>query len=266
LAELPTDHTDLGAYALGALEPPEQARFEEHLAGCAECQAELSEFRGLAVLVERAAPSFRMPADLEAKTLAAVARAAEEDARAAGTAGAAGAVARDEPVEHEPVARREHAAEPRRRRLFTLPRLGFAFAGAAAIAAALFIGTRLGSEEIPGEFELRAALSSPKGGRTLATATISDIGIGRRISFRTDELAILPKGEFYELWFVGPGDTPEDLNRISAGTFHPDEQGRTYVELKAAVDPKKYPTLEVTAEPGDGNPLPSREIVLRTSG
>lgn len=262
VAELPTDHTDLGAYALGALEPPEQARFEEHLGGCAECQVELSKFRSLDGLVAHAAPPFGMPADLEAKTLAAVAHATAAEA----AAGADGALPAGEPLAPEPAARRERAAEPRRRRLFTLPRLGLAFAGVAAIAAALFVGTRLGNEELAGEFELRAALSAPNGTRTLATATISDIGIGRRVSFRTDELPILPKKEFYELWFVGPGDAPGDLNRISAGTFHPDEQGRTYVELKAAVDPKSYPTLEVTAEPGDGDPLPSGKVVLRTSG
>jgi anti-sigma factor RsiW len=37
------DRTQLGAYALGALEPAEVAAVDEHLATCAECRAELVE-------------------------------------------------------------------------------------------------------------------------------------------------------------------------------------------------------------------------------
>ena len=37
------DRTQLGAYALGALEPAEVATVDEHLATCAECRAELAE-------------------------------------------------------------------------------------------------------------------------------------------------------------------------------------------------------------------------------
>lgn len=90
------------------------------------------------------------------------------------------------------------------------------------------------------------------------------VGEGRVIRLKSDDLPILPKGEFYEVWFVGPGDAPASPNRISAGTFHPDDQGRTRIVLLAAVDPKKLPVLEITAEPGDGNPLPSGPAVLRT--
>lgn len=55
------------------------------------------------------------------------------------------------------------------------------------------------------------------------TAEVTGIltGIGRTVQLRTDDLAILPTGEFYELWFVGPGDSPRSPNRISAGTFIP---------------------------------------------
>ena len=37
------DHSQLGAYALGALEPAESREVDEHLATCAECRAELVE-------------------------------------------------------------------------------------------------------------------------------------------------------------------------------------------------------------------------------
>jgi len=62
---------------------------------------------------------------------------------------------------------------------------------------------------------------------------VTETGIGRVIEFRSDDLAILPKGEYYELWFVGPGDSRRKSNRISAGTFHPDPEGRSHVSFAA---------------------------------
>ncbi|MGH2716867.1 MAG: anti-sigma factor domain-containing protein, partial [Pseudonocardiaceae bacterium] len=137
-----------------------------------------------------------------------------------------------------------------------------AFAGgfaAVLVAAAILAGSLLGGAEP----ELEATLTSPAG-RT-ASATVEKTGIGRVIEFRTEDLPILPEGEYYELWFVGPGDRPGKPNRISAGTFHPDEEGRSNVRFAAAVDPAKYPRLAVTAEPGDGDPAPSGPDVMRSS-
>jgi hypothetical protein len=42
------------------------------------------------------------------------------------------------------------------------------------------------------------------------------------------------------------------------------EQGRSLLELTAAVDPALYPVLSVTAEPGDGNPGRTGPEVLRS--
>ncbi|MFF3343378.1 anti-sigma factor family protein [Streptomyces flavidovirens] len=40
-------HRDVGAYALGVLDPADSFRFEEHLADCATCAVRLSEFAGV---------------------------------------------------------------------------------------------------------------------------------------------------------------------------------------------------------------------------
>jgi anti-sigma factor RsiW len=45
--------TELGAYVLGALEPPERRQVEEHLAGCPACAAELAELAALPALLDR---------------------------------------------------------------------------------------------------------------------------------------------------------------------------------------------------------------------
>jgi len=134
-------------------------------------------------------------------------------------------------------------------------------AGALAAAAAILVLTlQLGGPA--GELELQAVLGAPNDAE--ATVEVRKTGIGRVIHLQTDELPILPKGDYYELWFVGPRDTPARPNRISAGTFHPDENGRSDVTFAAAVDPALYPVLSVTAEPGDGDPRPTGPEVLRS--
>lgn len=153
---------------------------------------------------------------------------------------------------------------PRRQRY---PRWAPIAAAAAAVTVAFLVGTsvqRSGkAKQTGGTIEFEAALRAPAGNAT-ADVEGTKIGIGRIVRFHSDDLPILPKGEYYEVWFVGPGDTPAQRNRISAGTFHPDEKGRSDVQLTAAVDPAKYPELSVTAEPGDGDPSPNGPEVLRS--
>jgi anti-sigma factor RsiW len=58
----PDAATDLGAYVLGALEPGERRRVEEHLQRCPSCAAELAEFAALPGLLDRVDPADLTPA------------------------------------------------------------------------------------------------------------------------------------------------------------------------------------------------------------
>ena len=163
-------------------------------------------------------------------------------------------------VERE-VPRKPRAGERRRLRR---PRLLPALAGAAGVAAAAVVALMsLGGGEA-GSLELRTVLQAPVG-PAAASVEVREAGIGRVIALDSDSLPILPKGDYYELWFVAPDDRPTAPNRISAGTFHPDEDGRSRVRFTAAVDPALYPVLSVTAEPGDGDPRPTGPEVLRSA-
>lgn len=146
-----------------------------------------------------------------------------------------------------------------------LRKLALVSAVAAAVAGGLVVSDALrDGESATPPVELRAQLVvSGDPGRS-ASAEVVKTGIGRVVSFDTTALPILPKGDYYELWFVGPGDRPGAPDRISAGTFHPDEQGRSQVTFAAAVDPAKYPVLAVTAEPGDGSPSATLPDVMRS--
>ena len=145
-----------------------------------------------------------------------------------------------------------------------LRRVAVAGAAAMALAAAVLAGTQLADDGPPGTVEVEATLTAPGGGDRQATAVVRETGIGRVVSFNSASLPILPKGDYYALWFVGPGDSEQSPNRISAGTFHPDPDGGSRVRFAAAVDPAKYPVLAVTVEKGDGDPAPTLPDVLRS--
>ena len=150
--------------------------------------------------------------------------------------------------------------EPRRRRSPLV--LAFASLGALVVSVGL-VGGLGGGRESPGTLELATVLVSPSGAAE-ASIAVRKTGIGRVVDLRSESLPIFPKGEDYELWFAKPGDRAARPNRISGGTFHPDENGRSHVSFAAAVDPALYPVVIVTAEPGDGDPRPSSIEAFRT--
>jgi predicted anti-sigma-YlaC factor YlaD len=57
----PETASGVGAYVLGALDPGERRRFEEHLVRCPACAAELDEFRSLPALLARVRPQDVQP-------------------------------------------------------------------------------------------------------------------------------------------------------------------------------------------------------------
>lgn len=126
-----------------------------------------------------------------------------------------------------------------------------------AVSTTLLVRNRDGGGG--GEVEYAGPITGVLGDGNLV---VTKTGIGRVIELDTDDLPILGTGEFYEVWLVGPGDAPGAPNRISAGTFHPDEAGRSQVTFAAAFDPAMFPVLEITAEPGDGDPSASTDVVL----
>ena len=69
----PEPHTLAGAYALDAIDGPDRARFERHLARCLACAAELRELREATARLAGAAAA-DPPADLIDHVVAAAAR------------------------------------------------------------------------------------------------------------------------------------------------------------------------------------------------
>jgi anti-sigma-K factor RskA len=225
----PHPHPDLGGYVLGALEPAERAGFEEHLAGCERCQAEVAELRGLPELLEQAAPPVEVPPSLRERTFAAVERAA--------------------------------ARERRRRRL----RLALTAVAACLVLVVAFVGgytlSRVGPFADRGRV-IEFALAAPDGGAARATAKVRQVGDGLAITMEVSGLAPNPPGSVYECWYVGPGDSLERPNRVSAGTFTVGADGRASLRMHSAADLQRYPAMGVTLERDRGNPARTGDKVL----
>lgn len=231
----PDIHVDVAGYALGALPADERAGFERHLDRCESCREELAELAPVARLLDQAAPASAPRPSLQARTLIAI----ERDAA-------------------EPPA---PAARPRR----WLPRVVAVGVALLAFAAVGLAGLRLGEDRQRGTVEVDARLVAPRPGGPTGSVRVTELGIGRSVAIESDDLPELDnRREFYEVWFVGPGDSRRRPNRVSAGTFHPDEAGRSDVRLTAAAVPRDYPVVSVTREPRDGDPRRTGPEILRS--
>jgi hypothetical protein len=211
-------HPDLAGWAIGETTPDESLALEAHLLRCDECRRAAADLRGLHALLERAAPPFEVPPDLESRVLA------------------------------------PPPPRPRRRRRWAWIA---APVSAAAAAAIVFVMSTGGPEP------QRLALRSTLGENVDVTAEVRVTPVGREVELDINRLRDPRPDGLYELWFVAPDDTPRKPHRVSAGTFHPDSQGRGTVRLLAAADPKRYPRLSVTLQRSDGNPRRVGPEVLR---
>jgi anti-sigma-K factor RskA len=224
------EHDELIAYLIGDMTAAEAAVFEAHLRVCGECRDELEELEALPGALALAAPPYVVPRDLEARTFAAIERAN----------GAA----------------RPQRPAPRRAWWRRPPLLAGAAGAFAAVVAAVVIALGGGAD---GD---RVRLV---GGDADVTANIVTTGVGREVTLTIDRLEDPRPDGIYELWFVAPDDTRRRPHRVSAGTFHPDENGRGTVRLVGAASAEEFPRLSVTLEPADGNPRRTGPEVLRAT-
>ncbi len=186
-------HELTAGYALDALDPEERAAYEDHLAGCASCQEELSAFLETTNALAVAASGPVSAAELRGRILDA---------------------ARAEPPVVVPI-------ETARRRRLT-PVLGVAAAVAAVVAIALGVWAAHLSNELD---KTRSALD----GQRSAAAVLADPA-ARQVSLSSgdgklvvddsggaalvlDGLEAAPTGKTYETWIIAGG------NATPAGTF-----------------------------------------------
>lgn len=199
----PEPHTLAGAYALDAIDGPDRARFERHLARCPTCAAELRELREATARLAGAAAA-DPPANLIEQVVTAAARTRQLPPAAAPGHGTAGT-------------RRAGPGRPRR----AAPRwvaaaLAAAFlAGAAGTGLATLTAEQHLSSARQSDHAIAEVLNAPDAvlltARVTAggTATVVMSRRDRALVFTTDGLPPLRVGHSYQLWLMGPaGDRP----------------------------------------------------------
>ena len=280
---MPIDHDALreavGLYVLGALDPGERAALEAHLAGCAECTAEVRTLRGVTDALLFGVPQVEPAPALRDRVLAAVATASRPDSRSTSSV-------RPFIRPASPVAAPVGASA------------GLGRGSWLAMAALLVLTVGLGIygtqlRQRVGDLEARLQEAANRLDRTeqqlavatrtaesaqvrMAVLTAPDLrqvnlagqpvapraaGRGfwsrsRGLVFAATELPQLPAGRTYQLWYL-TANAP-----VSAGLFAPDSAGTT----AGAFDPPpadRTPTgLAVSLEPEGGVPAPTGAIYL----
>jgi anti-sigma-K factor RskA len=265
----------LAELALDALSAEERERVLAHVSGCAECQRELTSLREAVGALAYAAPV----APLDATRC--VPMRERLVARAAAERGSSGEPA---PGEADPrplrPTQRSAAARPARA------------PGWMALAASLLVAAALGwyalsqrdeAARLSGELatavdqrrllesqvdSLRNAVGSVLGPavRVVDLTSAGERRPGGRMfwdqatdtwTFVAHDLPSLRAGRTYQLWLIDAAQ-----QRISAGTFAPQPNGRAFVKATYRLPPDSLAMVAVTEEPEGGVPQPTGEIVL----
>jgi len=237
---------------MDAISAPDRARFERHLAGCAECAREIASLREATARLATAT-AVPPPPGLKERVMAAA------------------AATRQRPPAAEPEApARSWRARTWRTR--TWPRRGrlALVAGAVATAAVAVVAVVFGvsngsmhdqlsqaqasSQQVAAVLTARDATmmtGAVKGG---GTVTIVMSHARRELVFTAADLRALPDARGYELWLIGPaGDRAVSM-------LPPVRHGMTGPVIAAGLRPGDH--LALTAEPPGGASRPTGPMVL----
>jgi anti-sigma-K factor RskA len=244
-------HLWSGLYATDALAPDERARYEDHLATCADCRDEVAGFHDTAALLA-AATAATPPPDVRSKVLAQVAATRQDPPTPIATETSVPSVSDTDAV--VPFVRPTGRRVPRwllaaAAMVLVLGGIGIVFASrdrgtteAEQVAAVL---ARADARIITLKGEDRAPLKlvwSPSRGEGALLA---------------DDLAAIDDSETYELWAIANGEPAQ------VALFRPDERG--VVRSHFTTDLRGADAVGVTVEPAGGSDAPTTPILLSST-
>jgi anti-sigma-K factor RskA len=225
-------------YVLGSLDPEERRAFESHLAGCAECSAEVASLRPVVGALATAVPQVTPRGELRDRILS----------------GAAGGAATS----------RRRASETR-----VGGWLPLAAAIVIAIGAAVYV-VRLQRQigELQARFDQAQATTAVLAAPDLARIDLQGQPVApdararalwsrsRGLVFTAANLPAAPAGKAYQVWVV-TAQAP-----ISAGLLTPDPSGVGTQYYMTPADIAPPVAVAVTLEPAGGVPAPTGERYL----
>lgn len=241
-------HTLTGAYAVHALDAPEERDFEQHMAGCDACALEVAELRATAVRLGLGV-SVPPPPQMREAVLRRI-----------------GGVRQEPPSQSGPAGTGTVRGGVRRAR--RLPRLALAACLAAAVAlggvAAWQYQRASDATEQSARAEQRGEaltrlLTAPDA-RTVSSRDLPKGSEGTVVVSRSrDEAAFVasgmpdpPSGKVYQLWF-------NDGDSMRAAGLMDDSSKTAAVMLEGKVD--KASGMGITVEPAGGSPQPTSSPV-----
>jgi anti-sigma-K factor RskA len=250
-------HDWLEAYVLGALDPDDRARFEEHLPDCDLCRADLAAHIRMVDLLTYSLPPERPPAAARERLLTRIHAERDEPApqpRAVPNETPAAVLGAVPSTAVRP-------AKSTRVRLSSL-------LWATVLAVVLGVGALVGGWGATGphaspEVEVLARLP---GGRLLSlvgtgapasSARLFVVSSGSRAELVVDALPPLPVGRTYQLWFAEPGQPIR-----TGGVFNVNSQGDGLTRVMVPVPLERVTAVSVTQEPAPGSPGPTGIHVL----
>src|SRR6478672_11779333 len=241
----PDLHHLSGAYAVDALDDAERASFEQHLAGCADCRAEVAELSATAGSLASLAET-TPPPSLRASVLSGIAQVRPIPPPTENVAA---------PADDEPDA--GGTVVPIRRR----PRT--AWFAAAAAAAVIAIGglawspwsDDTGSQSPMAQVTAAAdamTVSTTKDGATAEVAYSKQLA---KAAISVTGMPPAPDGMTYQLWYVGQGGTatPAGLLGVDAGG-----SGQALLTGQATPTDK----VAMTVEPAGGSAQPTTDPLV----
>jgi hypothetical protein len=238
--------------ALAALREPLPAGDAAHLAHCAQCRADVASWqRSVDAL---AVPQLAAPG-------APVAPPARVWAAIAAATGVSSAPRSVPPVASapEPAAEQAPAAEPppnvvplRRGRRRTVLLVAAAAVVGAVIGAGAVAAVRGGDDGVAVQ---SVALAPLNAAHASGSAVVLERDDGTRV-LRLDLKAPALDHAYYEAWLL----QPDIKGMVPLGMV---ESGQTDFELPAGLDLGRFPVVDVSVEPLDGNPAHSGDSVVR---
>jgi anti-sigma-K factor RskA len=224
-------HHNLGAFALGGLEPEEEDEVRRHLAFCSSCQGELEELEEVSQALKAAPPLPDPPVYLKNKILSVVR-------------------AEEQPSSNEELSS-SRDFRLKYRRFLLMPSVAAA-ALVAVVALGVFVS--LHAQSPVATIQLTPAENEEYWG--VAELHPQPSG-NQQVELKLNNLDEPRPNSYYEAWFTS-GD-----KYISAGTFTTRGSGQTDVWLSAPPQVRNYPTLLITEQPATGDPTPTKEVVLK---
>jgi anti-sigma-K factor RskA len=235
-------HLLSGAYVLDALNSEERLAYEQHIAECPRCQAEVAELRSAASELGVAVAE-QPPSDLRARVLAEVDRTPQ-----------------DQPV--APVVDLKDHRQRRSARIFQAAAAVFAVL-ALAVAAWGVSAHRDASDAKQQAAAVRAVVAAPdaevihaagQGGVSANLVVSPSLG---QSAFVADGLAAPPSGKTYQLWYLDSSGAARSAGLVTTS------DGKSTQLLQGSIDGAT--TVGVTVEPSGGSAQPTTKPILAIS-